>query len=93
MRAFKDFALCFGDAACVYAYNRIRLFLTTFFRVCFGMAVWNYFDDSAVVERKVGANLVWYILLKIHAMLRTSMTFLTGTAKRLFNHINSWIFY
>ena len=69
VRAFKDFALCFGDGAGVYAYNRIRLFLTTFFRVCFGMAVWNYFDDSAIVERKVGANFVWYIFLKIHARL------------------------
>ena len=31
VRAFKDRALCFGDGACVNAYKRIRVFLTTCF--------------------------------------------------------------
>ena len=41
LRGFRANALCFGDRAAVYAYNRIRTFLATFFRVEFGIAVWH----------------------------------------------------
>ena len=69
-RAWRDFALSFGDRAAVNAYNRIRVFLTTFFRVEFAMAVWSYFDDSAIVEPRAQAPLVWNIFLAVHSLLR-----------------------
>ena len=68
-RAFKDYALCFGDKAGVYAYNRVRTFLTVFFRVEFAIAVWSYFDDSAIVERKATMDFAWYAFLKVHTWL------------------------
>ena len=38
-KVFQDRALCFGDKAVVYGYNRVRAMLTTFFEVAFAMAV------------------------------------------------------
>ena len=38
LRAWRDYALCFGVLASVYGYNRIRTFLTVFFRVEFALA-------------------------------------------------------
>ena len=39
IRAWRDHALCFGDVAGVYGYNRIRTFLTTSCRVEFALAI------------------------------------------------------
>ena len=68
-RAWRDFALCFGDVAAVYGYNRVRLLLTYFFRVEFCMAVWSYFDDSALVEKRIHAQFAWNVFLRIHDLL------------------------
>ena len=68
-RAWRDLALCFGDASAVYAYNRIRTCLTIFFRSEFGMAVWSYYDDSPIVEPASNANFAWYVFIKMHSML------------------------
>lgn len=69
-RVWQDFAMCFGDVAAVYGYNRIRLFITVFCRVVFAIAAWSYYDDTALVDIKDLAHSSWYIFLKLHALLR-----------------------
>ena len=70
LRAWRDYALCFGDASAVYGYNRVRLMLTIFFLVEFVIPVWSYFDDSAIVDRSDLAASSWFIFLRLHALLR-----------------------
>ena len=48
----------------------MRLLLTTFFLVEFGMAVWSYYDDSALVDIDALASSSWYIFLRLHSLLR-----------------------
>ena len=67
-RAWRDLALSFGDRAAVNAYNRVRVFLTTFFRVVFGIPVWSCYDDSAIVEPSRLAHSAWFIFLKMRAI-------------------------
>ena len=69
-RAWRDYALCFGDGSAVYAYNRIRTCLTVFFRVEFGLAIWSYYDDCPIVEPAAGAGFAWFVFVKMHALLR-----------------------
>jgi len=69
VRAFKDYALCFGDKAFVYAYNRLRTFITSFCRVEFAIAAWSYFDDTAVVDRRMTMFNAWYVFLQLHFLL------------------------
>ena len=40
------------------------------FRVEYAMAVWSYYDDSAIVEPKRSAFYTWYIFLQTHQLLR-----------------------
>ena len=68
--AWRDHAMCFGDLAAVFGYNRIRTFLTMFFRVEYAMAVWSYYDDSAIVEPRRSAYYTWYIFLRTHEQLQ-----------------------
>ena len=70
LRAWRDYALCFGDLAPVYGYNRIRTFLTVFFRVEFALAAWSFFDDTAIVDVRSRAGFAWHLFLKMHALLR-----------------------
>ena len=70
IRAWRDHALCFGDTAGVYGYNRIRTFLTVFFRVEFALAMWSFYDDSGFAEPRVRAQLAWHIFIRVHALLK-----------------------
>ena len=69
-RFFADGALSLGDGAGVYAYNRFRLVITVFLLYEFFIPVWSYFDDSALVARASLSDIMWYIFLKIHALLK-----------------------
>jgi hypothetical protein len=69
IRAWRDFALTFGDAAAVKAYNRVRRLITHFFLVEFAIACWAYYDDTAMVEPAATAHNAWFVFLKVHQLL------------------------
>ena len=69
-RFFEDYALCFGDAANVYNYGRVRTFLSVFMCFEFFIPVWSYFDDSMMVARKEVSDAMWYAFLRMHKLLR-----------------------
>ena len=70
IRAWRGHALCFGDAAGVYGYNRIRTFLTVFFQVEFALAIWSFYDDSGIVEPRSRAQLAWHVFVRMHRLLK-----------------------
>ena len=69
LRAWRDFALCFGDKGAVYAYNWVRVMISIFFLVEFALPVWPYYDDSAIMDIAELATASWWIFLKFHALL------------------------
>ena len=69
VRAWRDFALAFGDVAAVYAYNRVRRMITHFMLAEFAIPTWAYYDDSALVDVAAHAHNAWFIFLKVHALL------------------------
>lgn len=69
-RCFLDYALTFGDASAVYAYNRVRFLVTAFLVYEFFIPVWSFYDDSALALPDDVADLLWFVFLKVHVLLQ-----------------------
>lgn len=69
VKAWRDFALPFGDYGAVFAYNRVRSMISFFMMLEFLIATWAYYDDTCMVEPRHSAFNGWFTFLQVHKWL------------------------